>query len=870
MLLVDGFETVSGAFTARIITILFVFDMMMMRRRREYLREFLRHAGKDLLKTEKDKKSSPAHSFLSSKVFLSLSLSLSFICCELKVQRQKRRDTEERVINEINVMSASMSTSMALGARHSVAQRKKVSSSSSSRPKHFRRGRHTAITTVVPKAAVSEPQDKAEAAAARLKQLEEMQMDEDANKEVISSGVRQAFPLSMVIGQEKIKSALLLGGVDGALGGIAISGKRGTAKSIMARGLHALLPPIEVVKGSYANSDPENPREWETGLANIVQKNPKTGNIETFIKEAPFVQVPLGVTEDRLVGTVDIEESMKQGKTVFQPGLLAEAHRGILYVDEINLLDDSVSNLLLSVLAEGVNVVEREGITLRHPCRPLLIATFNPEEGQLREHLLDRIAVTLSADQVMKFEDRVSAVDQAMGFQDQADISVKNAAEATDGIKSTIILAREWLKECTISREQVEYLVKEATRGKVQGHRAELFAVRAAKALAALDGRSKVNADDLKEAVRLVIIPRSELSDMEEPPPPEDEQPPPPPPPPEDNMDDDEDQDEDEDEDENEEEEEDDVPDIPEEFVFDAEGVVMDDEVMQFAKATNRSGGRSGRSKNVIFSQDRGRYIKPVLPKGNTIRLAVDATLRAAAPYQAARRNRDPNAEKKKVYVEKGDMRAKKLARKSGALIIFLVDASGSMALNRMNASKGAALSILEDSYKSRDQVCIIPFRGDEAEVLLPPSRSISMARNRLDTMPCGGGSPLAHGLSVAARTGINAMSSGDVSRVTVVCLTDGRANVALGKSMGDPEFMSPDAPKLSNEELQSEVYDMAKLMTGNGMSLLVIDTENKFVSSGMAEEMAQKCGGKYYYLPNGTDQEIAAATANAMAESKA
>ncbi|KAG7353746.1 protoporphyrin IX magnesium-chelatase [Nitzschia inconspicua] len=699
------------------------------------------------------------------------------------------------------------------------------------------------------------------------------------------------FPLSMIVGQENIKQALLLAAVNNRMGGVVISGGKGTAKSVMARALHQLLPPIEIIKGSPFNIDPEG----EMGIDDFTRLDLLNGGVplverETEVIPAPFVQVPLNVMEDRLIGSADLEESVKSGKTVFSPGLLAKAHRGVLYVDDINLLDAETANILLSVVTDGWVTVEREGLSLRYPCRPLLIATFNPDEGELRDHLLDRIAVALSADaQPLDVASRVEAVDSVMDFSPsgaqksaKGELALAEAIENEEDLKTAIVFAREYIKDLTLAPTQIQYLCEEAIRAGCQGHRAEIFAVEVARASAALEGR-QVNGDDLKLAVKLAIAPRgtwinTPMDDENMMPPP----PPPPPPPPqmEDQQNEDKDEEEDDEEEQQEPDEDDDtqedspdVPEVPQEFMFDADNTPMDPDLIQFA-SRERKGKGGGRG--LIFSQDRGRYIKPMLPKGKVVRLAVDATLRASAPYQKSRRQRaiGTKNEGRGVFIENADVRTKKMARKAGSLIIFVVDASGSMALNRMNAAKGAAVSLLTEAYQSRDQISLIPFQGEVADVLLPPTKSITMARKRLEQMPCGGGSPLAHGIQMAMLTGLNAQKSGDVGKVVVVLISDGRANVPLCTSMGE-EF-DPDVDedskdgKPSRKYLKEEVMACAKKLGAlPGFNLLCIDTENKFISTGLAKDIADAAGGKYHQIAKADGKAIASVTNQALNEMK-
>ncbi|CAE7538298.1 chlD [Symbiodinium natans] len=708
-----------------------------------------------------------------------------------------------------------------------------------------------------------------------------------------SMGRGMVIPMTRVEGLEEVKLALKLACIDPSLGGVGISGGHGTGKTTLARSLRGVLPKIEVVANSICNCDPNKPSEWDRLTRERLDRDDK-GDVVTKVVDCPFIELPLGCTEDRLVGSLDVQASMEAGRPIFEPGLLAKAHRGVLYIDDVNLLQDDLVSLLLTAVESGVNRVEREGLSVAHPCRPLVVATWNPEEGPLRPHLLDRLAVSLNTDidtVYTDLDDRVSATNAALDFAERPAQSLEESNADISAMQTQLLFAREFLNDVTISPDQLQRLADESSRGGCEGHRGEVFAVKIARAHAALQGRDVCNAEDLKEAIKLAILPRIRVQEanmqeeIEE-----EEPPPPPPPPPQPDMEDpeemeppppqdqeEEDRQEEDEPEQEEQDEEDQDPDVPEEFMIDPEGAVVDPDLLKFQSQQKKS-GRSGKG-NKIYSMDRGRYVKAMLPKGGDAKsgkIALDATLRNAVVYQKIRREEAAKKlkpeDQRNVYVERSDIWVKKMARKAGALVIFVVDASGSMALNRMQNAKGAVLRLLENAYQNRDQVALIPCRGISAEVLVQPTSSVARASGSMKVLPCGGGTPLAHALSQAIILGSNAMKSSDVGQVCCVAITDGRANVPLAVSEGDQNALDENGKmkKVPKEDLQEEAYVLADKMRALGFKFLLIDTENKYVSSGVAKTLVDRANGRYYYLPRADDKAIAGIASDAINEMKA
>ena len=498
------------------------------------------------------------------------------------------------------------------------------------------------------------------------------------------------------------------------------------------------------------------------------------------------------------------------------------------------------------------------------PCRALALATFNPAEDELRAHVTDRFAMICSTDDAEELSKvtamRIQAIDGAMAWQDDWRRVAREHEDEQRELREHLEIARHILSDVHIAPEHVARIVKIASECAIQGHRGEIFGAKVARASAALRHSVEVNDADVNLAISLVILPRATRS------PPDDALTPPPQSSRQaisaENQ-----REKMEEETENEEEELDSDSGVAElePQVQDADESHLDvhalleafEKAMRVSFAEKKRGSRStlgGKVKRQsVFDLMRGRYVKPMFPKSGKIRgkIAIDATLRAAAPYQLIRRRRHAESNRK-IFITKDDVRLKKLSRKAAALTIFVVDASGSMAMNRMAVAKAAVMRLLRVSYSKRDLVALVELSGDEARVVLPPTRSTVFVSRRLAVMPCGGGTPLAHGLAVAARVAVNAARArgkSTVGAVRVVVITDGRPTRSLAWSENPKSRVNANAP--TRQTLRDEVLDVALRVRRLGfVRVLVVDTDSAFVSDHFARDLAERVGGAYLALP--------------------
>jgi magnesium chelatase subunit D len=626
---------------------------------------------------------------------------------------------------------------------------------------------------------------------------------------------RVTLPFAAIVGQDKLKLALLLNAINPPLLGVLIRGEKGTGKSTAVRALAELLPEIEVVKCPFQCSPQDAALQCESCSA----KRDAGQTLPTYRRRTQVVELPLGATEDRVTGSLDIEKALREGTKALEPGILADVNQGILYIDEVNLLDDHLVDVLLDAAAMGVNIVEREGISVSHPSRFILVGTMNPEEGEIRPQLLDRFGLSVNVEATREREERTQIIKVVEEFENDPDSVTRRHDKEQDALRKRILKARDMLGEVEIADRLLDTVADICTEFGVQGHRADFLMARAAKTMAAFNGRREVGEDDLRVAAELVLPHRMRRMPFEEPQP-----------------------------------------------VAERVGGVI-----RRRQATGGASGDTSHSSTAAEASDdgephtgssgagitskpihprqvpqavdirlrkdnrrrmgserraptlsthSGKYVKAGIPADPTTDIAIDATIRAAALRTGS------------LKIGTQDLREKIRAKKVSSVIVFVVDASGSMATMRgMELARQCVMTLLEDAYRKRDKVAFVAVAGERASVLLPPTSSVELAAKCLRDLPAEGRTPLADGMYKGMQLlQTQLWKNKDVIPIMVL-VSDGRGNVPIA------------------DNARKEAIALAKDMKRRRFHLIAIDTDDDLLCLGYNADIVEASGGRLYRL---------------------
>ena len=601
------------------------------------------------------------------------------------------------------------------------------------------------------------------------------------------------FPFTAVLGMDDSKRAMQCILINPNLKTVMIRGGQGTAKTVLAR-----------------------------SIGHISGKS--------------IINIPVNISEEQLFGGMDIDETIRAGKVCMQPGLLSKADGNILYVDDVNLMDQRILMTLLNSVLDGRVVVEREGVSAEYSVDTVLIATMNPSDSDVSSHILDRFDLCAYASFPDEEDKRAEILRRNADFQKDPAGFIEKFREEEDTLKANLDRSKKILPLVTMTDDLIGVSVELTVKVLADGHRGDIAMINTAKALAALNGRDEVMRKDVEEAAMLCLAHRRNYTQ---------EQPQEPPRPEEPEEDDQEPQENEEQQQEQQQQEqepesnEDQGQEPPPDMDFQQ---LLDDMVFEIGdqfrvidylndgrRKVSKTSAKKGRRMMVESSNSSGRYARSRIPSDRTHDIAFDATVRAAAPYQ---RSRDHSG--LAINIQKQDVREKVREMRAGCTILFLVDASGSLGVRkRMSAVKGAVLSMLRDSYVKRDRIGMMAFRRDSAELVLPPTRSVEYSYRKLEEMPTGGKTPLSEAL-VTVNEYMTSYSRSHVGEMCyIVLITDGRANVPLQEGIN------------ANDEVLKLAEDMAIPQ----VRWVVIDASAGFIRFDNAEKLAQALGGTYFRL---------------------